>query len=335
MAVRLSAIVVAFGKPALLGRCLAAIEDALARVGGESELIVVANDGSDSELSGAGLPGAVVVRGAPGARVRGRRRSRARGRPGRVDRARERRLPRRAERSRRAARRRRDGRARRVGRGAGALRGDGSSSTRPASRSTSSASRASAALGQPALAAPDALANACRSRCSAPVRGLRALPAGDARRSRRLRPLVLRLSRGRGSRVACAHGRLALPARSRGSRPPPPLRHPRPRLGRQAPARGAQSRAHAREERLGGAAPARSAPHRRLRPRLRRLRGRDGAYPRAADRPPPRARRVARLPRGRPPGRRDLGPLARARAGRRRSCATASTRRGPSRRSGP
>ncbi len=56
MAVRLSAIVVAFGKPALLGQCLAAIEDALARVGGESELIVVANDGSDSELSGLGSP---------------------------------------------------------------------------------------------------------------------------------------------------------------------------------------------------------------------------------------------------------------------------------------
>src|SRR5580765_206127 len=64
MALRLSVVVVAFGKPALLGQCLAAIEDALARVGGESELIVVANDGSDSELSGAGRPGAVVVGGA-------------------------------------------------------------------------------------------------------------------------------------------------------------------------------------------------------------------------------------------------------------------------------
>src|SRR5580765_3198830 len=60
MALRLSVVVVAFGKPALLGQCLAAIEDALARVGGESELIVVANDGSEPEH-----PGAVVVGGAP------------------------------------------------------------------------------------------------------------------------------------------------------------------------------------------------------------------------------------------------------------------------------
>ena len=123
MAVRLSAIVVAFGKPALLDECLAAIEDALARVGGESELIVVANDGS--EPSSGLAPGARRRPRRAGARVRGRRQRRARGCPGRVDRARERRLPRRAERSRRAARCRRDGRARRVGRSAGALRGDG------------------------------------------------------------------------------------------------------------------------------------------------------------------------------------------------------------------
>ena len=70
MAVRLSAIVVAFGKPALLGQCLAAIEDALARVGGESELIVVANDGATRAGE---LPGAVVVARRAGARVRGRR----------------------------------------------------------------------------------------------------------------------------------------------------------------------------------------------------------------------------------------------------------------------
>jgi GT2 family glycosyltransferase len=58
--VRLSAIVVAFGKQALLERCLAALASALARVDGESELIVVANDGAVQRL-----PGAVIVRGAP------------------------------------------------------------------------------------------------------------------------------------------------------------------------------------------------------------------------------------------------------------------------------
>jgi GT2 family glycosyltransferase len=58
--VRLSAIVVAFGKRALLGRCLETLADALATFGGESELIVVANDGAVRRV-----PGAVVVRGAP------------------------------------------------------------------------------------------------------------------------------------------------------------------------------------------------------------------------------------------------------------------------------
>ena len=59
----------------------------------------------------AGAPARVVVRGAPGARVRGRGRSGSRRCPRRVGRARERRLPRRAGRSRRTPRRRRDGRA--------------------------------------------------------------------------------------------------------------------------------------------------------------------------------------------------------------------------------
>ena len=57
---RLSAIVVAFGKRALLDRCLVALTYALARVEGESELIVVANDGAVLQV-----PGAVVVRGGP------------------------------------------------------------------------------------------------------------------------------------------------------------------------------------------------------------------------------------------------------------------------------
>ena len=42
--VRLSAIVVAFGKEELLGGCLESLEAALARVDGETELIVVVND---------------------------------------------------------------------------------------------------------------------------------------------------------------------------------------------------------------------------------------------------------------------------------------------------
>jgi GT2 family glycosyltransferase len=42
--VRLSAIVVAFGKEELLGACLESLESALARVDGETELIVVVND---------------------------------------------------------------------------------------------------------------------------------------------------------------------------------------------------------------------------------------------------------------------------------------------------
>lgn len=46
--VRLSAIVVAFGKEELLEACLASLEAALARVEGETELIVVANDVDDN-----------------------------------------------------------------------------------------------------------------------------------------------------------------------------------------------------------------------------------------------------------------------------------------------
>ena len=42
---RLSVIVVAFGKEELLGECLSSLEAALERVDGETELIVVANDG--------------------------------------------------------------------------------------------------------------------------------------------------------------------------------------------------------------------------------------------------------------------------------------------------
>jgi len=46
--VRLSAIVVAFGKEELLEACLASLEAALARVEGETELIVVVNDVDDN-----------------------------------------------------------------------------------------------------------------------------------------------------------------------------------------------------------------------------------------------------------------------------------------------
>jgi GT2 family glycosyltransferase len=63
MAVRLSALVVAFRKEELLHACLASVEEALARVDGETELIVVLNDVSPE--SRARLRAAVTVEGDP------------------------------------------------------------------------------------------------------------------------------------------------------------------------------------------------------------------------------------------------------------------------------
>jgi GT2 family glycosyltransferase len=60
--VRLSAIVVAFGQPALLDECLSRLTEALERVDGESELIVVLNDGRTRLAPRARL---VTVAGAP------------------------------------------------------------------------------------------------------------------------------------------------------------------------------------------------------------------------------------------------------------------------------
>src|SRR5262249_33461948 len=58
---RLSAIVVAFGKEDLREACLASVEEALARVDGETELILVVNDRTNRGFAGgvaAGLEGA-------------------------------------------------------------------------------------------------------------------------------------------------------------------------------------------------------------------------------------------------------------------------------------
>jgi GT2 family glycosyltransferase len=64
MAVRLSALVVAFRKEELLQACLASVDDALARVDGETELVVVLNDGSAATR--ARLATTVTVEGDPG-----------------------------------------------------------------------------------------------------------------------------------------------------------------------------------------------------------------------------------------------------------------------------
>jgi GT2 family glycosyltransferase len=66
--VRLSAIVVALGKERVLEECLDALETALARVDGVTELIVVVNDGSASMLEGLRERphGVVAVSGEPG-----------------------------------------------------------------------------------------------------------------------------------------------------------------------------------------------------------------------------------------------------------------------------
>jgi GT2 family glycosyltransferase len=61
--VRLSAIVVAFGKPALLEECLTRLEAALDVVEGKTELIVVVNDGSDVPAGGG--RNAIPVCGSP------------------------------------------------------------------------------------------------------------------------------------------------------------------------------------------------------------------------------------------------------------------------------
>jgi len=64
---RLSAIVVAFGKEELLETCLSSLEHALARVDGETELIVVVNDLAPSarERLHARAPAVLTVEGAP------------------------------------------------------------------------------------------------------------------------------------------------------------------------------------------------------------------------------------------------------------------------------
>jgi GT2 family glycosyltransferase len=59
---RLSAIVVAFGKEALLDECLTSVEAALAKVEGESELVVVVNElGATGRARLAARPGPVAV----------------------------------------------------------------------------------------------------------------------------------------------------------------------------------------------------------------------------------------------------------------------------------
>jgi len=65
--VRLSAIVVAFGKEALLEDCLSALGEALAHVDGETELIVVLNDVSEAvrERVHRRVPRVVTVEGSP------------------------------------------------------------------------------------------------------------------------------------------------------------------------------------------------------------------------------------------------------------------------------
>lgn len=64
-AVRLSAIVVAFGKEALLEECLAALERALAGVDGKTELIVVVNALPPAARERLSAPGVVAVDGSP------------------------------------------------------------------------------------------------------------------------------------------------------------------------------------------------------------------------------------------------------------------------------
>ena len=64
---RLSAIVIAFGKEALLESCLSSLEHALARVDGPTELIVVVNDlaaGAQRELH-ARAPAVLTIEGSP------------------------------------------------------------------------------------------------------------------------------------------------------------------------------------------------------------------------------------------------------------------------------
>ena len=60
---RLSAIVVAFGKEELLGACLASVEAALARVDGTTELIVVDNHGTNRGFAGGVAAGLATARG--------------------------------------------------------------------------------------------------------------------------------------------------------------------------------------------------------------------------------------------------------------------------------
>ena len=63
---RLSAIVVAFGKEALLDECLASVEAALANAEGETELVVVANElGLETRARLAHRTGVAVVEGDP------------------------------------------------------------------------------------------------------------------------------------------------------------------------------------------------------------------------------------------------------------------------------
>jgi len=65
--VRLSAIVVAFGKERLLADCLSRLERALARVEGETEVVVVVNElSADMTASFQLRPGVVIVAGSPG-----------------------------------------------------------------------------------------------------------------------------------------------------------------------------------------------------------------------------------------------------------------------------
>ena len=147
-------------------------------------------------------------------------------------------------------------------------------------------------------------------------RGLRrerrggAVAALGARGGRTLRRIVLRLPRGRRRRVARAHAGVAGAVRARGGGSSPPLRHGGPRLALQIPLGRPQPRTPAGPQRHHLAARPRSGRDARLRPGLRRLRGRPRAYAGAVAGPSARPARVAqraalrgpRAPRGRTRG---------------------------------
>ena len=310
-----------------------ASSDALARVDGESELIVVVERRA-TELRGAAAARCGRRRRRAGARVRGRRQRRARGCPRRVDRARERRLRRRAGRARRAARRRRDATS--------------------ASASVAAQVRFAATAGHDQLGRPRGrrARRRARARGSGSRHGSRRRTATRAgrglRRQRRACALYRRamlddrrrLRRARSSptsRTPISRGVRAWPAGAACSLPRAvALHHHSATLGHgssaQVPARRPQPGAHAREERDSAA----QLRRRLLRDRRLRPRSTSVTWPSTARTLAPLTGRLRGLAEwrayraGRPPGpARARRCSRRARAARRRSCATASTRRGP------